>query len=191
MLRSYDIVKTECFNDMLELCLDDFRDVAPPWLDSACNISAALKVPKIPSLCPSIIVKWKTFGTTRTLLRADCLTELKQPGKKGLKSWAWTQCSPEWLLGSEEPDSQEAAAPQQLVKVKGKLDRAKHLIKAWIRALRNSDLAEGSSSNKTPSPQLRPQRSVLETNLWMFLTGPARTPTWTPSDISGETSNSF
>ncbi len=43
------------------------------------NISAALKVPK--STVASIILKWKTFGTTRTLPRAG-QTELS--GEKSL-----------------------------------------------------------------------------------------------------------
>lgn len=66
----------------------------------AAKISAALKVPKI--TVASIILKWKTFGTTRTFLRADCLTGLE----KGLKSWAWTQWSPEWLLRNKTHERQ-------------------------------------------------------------------------------------
>lgn len=38
----------------------------------------------------------------------------EQPGEKGLKSWPWTQWSPEWLLGSEKWDSLEATVLQQL-----------------------------------------------------------------------------
>ncbi len=44
------------------------------------KISAALKVPK--STVASIILKWKTFGTTRTLPRASGQTELS--GEKSL-----------------------------------------------------------------------------------------------------------
>ncbi len=43
------------------------------------NISAALKVPK--STMASIILKWKTFGTTRTLPRAGRPAKLSYRGK--------------------------------------------------------------------------------------------------------------
>ncbi len=46
------------------------------------KISAALKVPK--STVASIILKWKTFGTTRTLPRAGCPAKLSYRGEKSL-----------------------------------------------------------------------------------------------------------
>ncbi len=46
------------------------------------NISAALEVPK--STVASIILKWKTFGTTRTLPRAGRLAKLSYRGKRAL-----------------------------------------------------------------------------------------------------------
>ena len=44
--------------------------------------SAALKVPK--STVASIILKWKRFGTTRTLSRAGRLGQTEQSGENGL-----------------------------------------------------------------------------------------------------------
>ncbi len=46
------------------------------------NISAALKVPK--STVASIILKWKTFGMTRTLLRAGRPAKLSYQGRRAL-----------------------------------------------------------------------------------------------------------
>ncbi len=46
------------------------------------NISAALKIPK--STVASIILKWKTFGTTRTLPRAGRPAKLSYRGKRTL-----------------------------------------------------------------------------------------------------------
>jgi len=46
------------------------------------NISAALKVPK--STVASKILKWKTFGTTRTLPRAGRPAKLSYQGEKSL-----------------------------------------------------------------------------------------------------------
>ncbi|KAI2654844.1 Transposable element Tcb1 transposase [Labeo rohita] len=46
------------------------------------NISAALKVPE--STVASIILKWKTFGTTRTLPRAGRLAKLSYRGRRAL-----------------------------------------------------------------------------------------------------------
>jgi hypothetical protein len=46
------------------------------------NISAALKVPK--NTVTSIILKWKKFGTTKTLLRAGCLAKLSNRWRKAL-----------------------------------------------------------------------------------------------------------
>ncbi len=46
------------------------------------NISAALKVPK--STVASIILKWKTFGTTRTLPRAGHPAKLSYRGRRAL-----------------------------------------------------------------------------------------------------------
>ncbi len=46
------------------------------------NISAALKVPK--STVASIILKWKTFGTTRTLHRAGHPAKLSYRGRRSL-----------------------------------------------------------------------------------------------------------
>ncbi len=46
------------------------------------KISAALKVPK--STVASIILKWKTFGTTRTLPRAGCPAKLSYRGRRAL-----------------------------------------------------------------------------------------------------------
>ncbi len=46
------------------------------------NISAALKVPK--STVASIILKWKSFGTTRTLPRAGRPAKLSYRGRRAL-----------------------------------------------------------------------------------------------------------
>ncbi len=46
------------------------------------KISAALKVPK--STVASIILKWKMFGTTRTLPRAGRLAKLSYRGRRAL-----------------------------------------------------------------------------------------------------------
>ena len=46
------------------------------------NISAALKVPK--NTIASIIIKWKKFGTTKTLLRAGRLAKLNNRGRRVL-----------------------------------------------------------------------------------------------------------
>ncbi len=46
------------------------------------NISAALKVPK--STVASIILKWKTFGTTRILPRAGRPAKLSYQGRRAL-----------------------------------------------------------------------------------------------------------
>ncbi|XP_061637270.1 LIM domain kinase 1a isoform X3 [Phyllopteryx taeniolatus] len=46
------------------------------------NNSAALNVPK--STVASIILQWKTFGTTRTLPRAGCLAKLSNRGRRAL-----------------------------------------------------------------------------------------------------------
>ena len=46
------------------------------------NISAALKVPK--STAASIILKWKKFGTTRTLPRAGRPAKLSNQGRRAL-----------------------------------------------------------------------------------------------------------
>ena len=45
-------------------------------------MSAALKVPK--NTVASIILKWKTFGTTKTLPRASCLAKLSNQGRRAL-----------------------------------------------------------------------------------------------------------
>ena len=44
------------------------------------NVSAALKVPK--STVESIILKWKKFGTTKTLPRADRMAKLSNRGRR-------------------------------------------------------------------------------------------------------------
>ena len=46
------------------------------------NISAALKVPK--NTVASIILKWKKFGTTKTLLRAGRLAKLSNRGRRAM-----------------------------------------------------------------------------------------------------------
>ena len=46
------------------------------------NISAALKVPK--NTVASIILKWKKFGTTKTLPRAGHLAKLSNQGRRPL-----------------------------------------------------------------------------------------------------------
>jgi hypothetical protein len=46
------------------------------------KMSAALKVPK--NTVASIILKWKTFGTTKTLLRAGRLAKLRIRGRRAL-----------------------------------------------------------------------------------------------------------
>ena len=46
------------------------------------NISAALKVPK--NTVASLILKWKKFGTTRTLPRAGCPAKLSNRRRRAL-----------------------------------------------------------------------------------------------------------
>ena len=46
------------------------------------NISAALKVPK--NIVASIILKWKTFGTTKTLPKAGHPAKLSNRGRRDL-----------------------------------------------------------------------------------------------------------
>lgn len=46
------------------------------------NISAALIMPK--STVVSVAWKWRKFGSTRTLLRSGCLTNLNNLGKRAL-----------------------------------------------------------------------------------------------------------
>ena len=46
------------------------------------NISAALKVPK--NTVASILLRWKKFGTTKTLPRAGCLAKLSNRGRRAL-----------------------------------------------------------------------------------------------------------
>jgi hypothetical protein len=46
------------------------------------NISAALKVPK--NTVASIFLKWKKFGTTKTLSRAGRLAKLRNRGRRAL-----------------------------------------------------------------------------------------------------------
>ena len=46
------------------------------------NNSAAMKVPK--NTVASIILKWKKFGTTKTLLTAGCPVKLSNRGRKAL-----------------------------------------------------------------------------------------------------------
>jgi hypothetical protein len=46
------------------------------------NISAALKFPK--NTVASIILKWRTFGTTKTLPRAGCPAKLNNWGRRAL-----------------------------------------------------------------------------------------------------------
>ena len=46
------------------------------------KMSAALKVPK--NTVASIILKWKKFGTTKTLLRAGRLAKLSNRGRRAL-----------------------------------------------------------------------------------------------------------
>ena len=46
------------------------------------NISTALKVPK--KMVAKIILKWKKFGTTKTLPRAGHLAKLSNRGRKAL-----------------------------------------------------------------------------------------------------------
>ena len=74
----------------------------------------------------------------------------------------------------------------------GRADRSRveiSLMKTWSRALRTSDWAEGSPSNRTMTLSTRPRqrRSALGKTLWMSLSGPARALTWTQSNIFGET----
>ena len=45
-------------------------------------MSAALKVPK--NTVASIILKWKKFGTTKTLTKAGCPTKLSNQGRRAL-----------------------------------------------------------------------------------------------------------
>ncbi len=77
------------------------------------NISAALKVPK--STVAFIILKWKTFGTTRTLPRAGRPAKLSYRGRRALvrevKKNPKLTVSRLLLLGSQGPaiGVQEAA----------------------------------------------------------------------------------
>ena len=57
-------------------CLQRDRIEAQIW-----GISAALKVPKSKV---ALILKWKKFGTTRTLSRASCLAKLSNQGRRAL-----------------------------------------------------------------------------------------------------------
>ena len=65
------------------------------------SISAALKVPK--NTVVSIILKWKKFGTTKTLPRAGRLSKQEQLGEKGLGQ-----------EGDQETDGHSDRAPELL-----------------------------------------------------------------------------
>ena len=56
------------------------RYVALYWIIES-NISASFKVPK--NTVASIIHKWKHFGTTKTLPRADRPAKLSNQGRRG------------------------------------------------------------------------------------------------------------
>ena len=66
------------------------------------NISAALKVSK--NTVTSIILKWKQFGTTKTLPKARHPAKLSTRGEKGLG-----------LGGDQEPDGHSDKAPDSSV----------------------------------------------------------------------------
>jgi hypothetical protein len=65
------------------------------------NIYAALKVPK--NTVASIILKWKKFGTTKTLPRAGRRAKLSNGGEKGLGQG-----------GDQEPNGHSDKAPDFL-----------------------------------------------------------------------------
>nr|XP_054592105.1 uncharacterized protein LOC129157042 [Nothobranchius furzeri] len=62
---------------------EELRDRIVAGHRSDKNISAALKVPQ--STVASIILEWKTFGTTRTLPRAGRLAKLSNRGRRALE----------------------------------------------------------------------------------------------------------
>jgi transposase len=66
------------------------------------KMSTALKVPK--NTVASIILKWKKFGTTKTLPRAGRPAKLSNPGRRALvrevtKNPMFTGRAPEFLCG--------------------------------------------------------------------------------------------
>ena len=63
--------------------------------------SAALKDPK--KTMAFFILKWRTFGSTKTLPRAGCLAKLSNQGEKGLGQG-----------GDQEPDGHSDKAPEFL-----------------------------------------------------------------------------
>ena len=68
------------------------------------KLSAALKVPK--STVASIILKWKKFGTTKTLPKAGRPVKLSNRGRRALvreviKNLMVTDRAPEFLCGDE------------------------------------------------------------------------------------------
>ena len=62
------------------------------------KMSATLKVPKN---TVAIIIKWKKFGTTKTILRAGCPAKLRHRGRR-------------YLGGDQEPDGHSDRAPEFL-----------------------------------------------------------------------------
>ena len=63
------------------------------------NISAGLKVPK--NTVASIILKWKKFGNTKTLLRAGCPAKQSSQGREVGKEVTngHSERAPEFLCG--------------------------------------------------------------------------------------------
>ena len=77
----------------------------------------------------------------------------------------------------------------KLIRIKGKVNGAKYREILDDNLLRTSDWGEGSPSSRTTtlSTQPRQLRNGFRTNLWISMSGQARAPTWTRSNISGET----
>jgi hypothetical protein len=84
------------------------------------------------------------------------------------------------------------AGTGRLFRIEGKMNEAKYR-DPWLNtcstAIRTPDWGEGSPSNRTMTLNTQPRqcRSGFWTSLLMSLSGPARTWTWTQSNISGET----
>uniref|UniRef100_A0A9J8CB05 Transposase Tc1-like domain-containing protein n=1 Tax=Cyprinus carpio carpio TaxID=630221 RepID=A0A9J8CB05_CYPCA len=114
------------------------------------KISAALKVPK--STVASIILKWKTFGTTRTLPRAGRPAKLSYLGRRALvrevkKNPNITvaelqRCS--WEMGESCRKSTITAALHQLG-LYGRVARQKPLLSArhMKKHLKDSKMLQG------------------------------------------------
>ncbi len=105
--------------------------------------SAALKVPK--STVASIILKWKTFGMTRTLPRAGSPAKLSYQGRRAL------------VRGKEEPKEPKLAELQRCIREMGESCR-KSIITA---ALHQSGLY-GRVARRKPLLSARHMKARME-----------------------------